>query len=312
MKSLRNKVILSGIVLLFALVATVGSTFAWFTVSNTVSVSSIELNVQSSESLLLLVDDGYDAVTDAATLNDATNYKADLTMADILASSLYDTELATWRLVPVTAAQLSGTAATDGSAATDLDALDASAFRLMDIDSKVYSAASANQTTGGYIQIDFWALSQSTTSEDIVLEDLAITSTGNALESQKQVVNAVNVAIFDNASTYSIFSLNPDYAFAFTTGMRGYDGNTTDSILLATQGDLIALHSTYYEAGSTPAANIVTDTIANATTIATLASNTPTKISVLIYVEGWDAETTNGILAATFQISFKFSLKDAA
>ncbi len=315
MKSLRNKVVLSGIVLLFALVATIGSTYAWFTVSNTVSVSSIELNVQSSESLLLLVDDGYVYSTtgqdDTDFLDDATNYKADLTMADILASSLYDTELATWRLVPVTAAQLASGAATNGSEATNLDALDASAFQLMDIDSKVYSAASANQTDGGYIQIDFWALSQSTTSEAIVLEDLEIASdSGNSL-SQDAIVDAVNVAIYDNDSTYSIFSLDPDYAFAFTTGMRGFDDDATDSI--ATPAPLLADHALFFDnGGSADVANVSEITIADATTIATLASNVPQKVSVLIYVEGWDAETTNGILAATFQISFKFSLKDAA
>jgi hypothetical protein len=312
MKSLRNKVILSGIVLLFALVATIGSTYAWFTVSNTVSVSSIELNVESSESLLLLVDDGYNLVDDEAYLEDATNYKANLTMADIIASTLYDTELATWRLVPVTAAQLADGVTNDGSDATNLDALDASAFQLMDIDSKVYSAASANQTDGGYIQIDFWALSQSTTSEDIILEDLEIASdSGNSL-SQDEIVDAVNLAVYDNDSKYSIFSLDPDYEFAFATGMRGFDDDATDAISFAARTDLIELHATYYNEAGTNLANIVTNTIANATTIATLASNVPQKLSVLIYVEGWDEQTTNGVLAATFQISFKFSLKDVA
>ncbi|MFA5698090.1 MAG: hypothetical protein WC888_06695, partial [Candidatus Izemoplasmatales bacterium] len=58
MKSLKTKVILSAIVLMFALVATIGSTYAWFTVSNTVSVSSIQMNVGTQEGLLIRAYDG--------------------------------------------------------------------------------------------------------------------------------------------------------------------------------------------------------------------------------------------------------------
>ncbi|MFH0993262.1 MAG: hypothetical protein V1761_02810, partial [bacterium] len=96
MKSLRNKIILSGLVLLFALVATIGSTFAWFTVSNTVTVGAMQLNVQTSESLLIKPYAGEDG--DEGALLNAENYKANITIADILAASdLYDS-YGTWKL----------------------------------------------------------------------------------------------------------------------------------------------------------------------------------------------------------------------
>lgn len=57
MNSLRRKVRLSAIVLMLALFTTLGSTFAWFTVSNTVTVGSIDLNVKTSPSLLIRVYD---------------------------------------------------------------------------------------------------------------------------------------------------------------------------------------------------------------------------------------------------------------
>ena len=55
MKSLRNKVILSGIVLVFAFIATIGSTYAWFTVSQTVSVDTMNLNVSAADNLAIRI-----------------------------------------------------------------------------------------------------------------------------------------------------------------------------------------------------------------------------------------------------------------
>ncbi|MFA5696821.1 MAG: hypothetical protein WC888_00125 [Candidatus Izemoplasmatales bacterium] len=57
MKSLKKKVILSAFVLGFSLLTAFGSTYAWFTVSNTVTINSIELNVSTSPSLLIRVYD---------------------------------------------------------------------------------------------------------------------------------------------------------------------------------------------------------------------------------------------------------------
>ena len=53
MKGLRNKVILSGIVLLFAFIATIGSTYAWFTVSTQTTVEGVSLQVTAADNLLI-------------------------------------------------------------------------------------------------------------------------------------------------------------------------------------------------------------------------------------------------------------------
>ena len=53
MKALKTKVILSGIVLVFAFIATIGTTFAWFTISTTATVESMELNVSAAENILV-------------------------------------------------------------------------------------------------------------------------------------------------------------------------------------------------------------------------------------------------------------------
>lgn len=98
MKQLRTKVLLSAFVLIFALVATIGSTFAWFTISTSVEIETMELNVSTEDSLLIKVwETGEDFNT--PTLLDASQYKTFIPIEDILATYA---DLATWRLSPVT------------------------------------------------------------------------------------------------------------------------------------------------------------------------------------------------------------------
>jgi len=322
MKSLRNKVVLSAIVLAFALIATIGSTYAWFTVSNTVAVSSIQLNVQSSESLLIRVYDGETGLlADNATeqLLDAATYSANLTYANIIATDYYGAsgtgDLAASRLTPVTAA-------VDNTYA----ALNAKALKLMDVDSKVLTTTgvNGNSSTGEYVDVKFWLLSQTTTLP-VVLDTLSITAS-NTLGTQDAIVNAVTVAVWESGhstvaagaitgfvdteatSNSYIFSMNPDYGFAFVSGMRGYDGDTTDT-LGAQSAVLTALHSLY--ASTAAVAHVSAATVSGATSVVTLTAGQPTLVNVRIYVEGWDAQTTNAVLAAIFSVSFKFSLKTA-
>jgi len=209
MKSLRNKVVLSAIVLAFALIATIGSTYAWFTVSNQVSVSSIELNVQSSESLLIRVFN--DEASDDSTLLNATTYSANLTYADIIAKAYYGTSgagnLAASRLTPVTAA-------VDGTYA----ALDAKALKLMNIETKALTTigVNPNASDGEYVDIKFWLLSQGTVEEAIVLEALSILpNNGTGYTTTKDTVtNAVNLAVWE--SGHSTVVANAVTAFVDT------------------------------------------------------------------------------------------------
>ncbi|MDD3124070.1 MAG: hypothetical protein PHC62_11285 [Candidatus Izemoplasmatales bacterium] len=318
MKSLRNKVVLSAVVLAFALIATIGSTYAWFTVSDQASVTGVELNVQSSKSLLMRVYDGETGLlADDATekLLDASTYSSNVSFSDITGTSTYSA-LDTYHITPVTAAY-------DSNADDTYDALNAKDLNLLNIDTKVLSAASGNATDGNYIDIKFWLLSQ-TSTETVALDTLDITAS-NVLGTKDAVTNAVNVAVWESGhstvaagaitgfvdtestSTAFIFSLNPDYAFAFESGMRGYNTGTPVLNSLSTAGDLVALHSLY--ASTSSLANVSADTLMGATSVVTLTAGQPTLVTVRIYVEGWDAQTTNAILAAAFQVSFKFTLR---
>ncbi|MFA5381031.1 MAG: hypothetical protein WC296_03695 [Candidatus Izemoplasmatales bacterium] len=314
MKSLKTKVILSAIVLMFALVATIGSTYAWFTVSNTVSVSSIQMNVGTQEGLLIRPYNGETGPTSDPTLLNATTYKSNLTQTDITAVALY-TNLNAWRLSPVTA-----TAALDGTT------INGYALNTMNIDTKAFTPIDAaipstdiNAATGKVIDISFWLLHQGTVDLPIALEGLTITA-ANALGAQDAVVNAVKLAIWKAADGDTpvaspaavTFGLDNDYDFAFTLGMRGYDSGTAtnNSILTASKTSLLAAQEEYYKTGETAdTTDIFAYTLAGADPIATLTKNVPTLVTVRIYIEGWDAQCTNAILAAIFTINFKFTLQ---
>ncbi|MCK7485959.1 MAG: hypothetical protein MZU97_10720 [Bacillus subtilis] len=51
------------------------------------------------------------------------------------------------------------------------------------------------------------------------------------------------------------------------------------------------------------------DVKANATTLFNLIANTPTKVTIRIWIEGWDAQANNNLVGAVFNMSFGFIVK---
>jgi len=312
MTNLKTKVIMTGLVLLFAIIASFGTTYAWFTVSNTVEVGQMQINVKTDTSLLIRVYDGEfegeeaQDLLDEESLLDAAQYRNNLVSTDITDTTKY-AGLAGYRLGPVTAAN------------SAYDDLDGQTLKTMDVITKALTATTnANAPTGDFIELKFWLLSQ-VSNNTIYLSDLAITvnPADNDLDSQDNVIYAVNLAVWMSqemdtpvADPALIFSTNPDYAFAFTSGMRGA-ADTPDEPTIAgpytltggQRSGLLAQHSLFYGAD---AANISSST--TPTAIATLNGDMPSLITVRIYIEGWDAQTTNAILASKFNISFNFEI----
>lgn len=314
MTNLKTKVIMTGLVLLFAIIASFGTTFAWFTVSNTVEVGQMQINVKTDTSLLIRVFDGeYEGdaaqdLLDEESLLDAATYRNNLVSTDITATTEY-AGLAGYRLSPVTAANAA------------YDDLDGQTLKTMDIITKALTTTTnANSPTGDFVELKFWVLSQ-VSNNTIYLSDLAISveAATNDLDSQDNVIYAVNLAVWmsqelavPTADPALIYSTNPDYAFAFTSGMRGAidtpDEPTIAGPYTLTAGQrsgLLAQHSLFSGAD---VANISSSTVP--TPIATLDGDTPSLITVRIYIEGWDAQTTNAILASKFNISFNFEIID--
>ena len=315
MSHLKSKVILAGFVLLFAVFVSFGTTYAWFTISNTVTVDSMSMTVSSGTSLLIRVYNGEyegDAAQDAideASLLDATTYLNTLTSDNIKATSKYS-GLDTYRLSPVTAASSSAYAGLNGKS-----------LKTMNIMSKALTETSnSNSSTGDFIELKFWLFCQ-TVGGNIVLTDLSITteSDTNPLDAQDNVKYAVNLAAWKSqekaveitAEGAKIFSIHPDYAFAFTSGMNGAadDVGSSAPYFLTTdqQNALLGAHAFFAGTADVNYVSKVSDQ--EATVLTALGADTPSLITIRIYIEGWDAQMTNAVLAAKFNISFGFKVQ---
>lgn len=313
MKSLRNKVILSGIVLLFAFIATIGSTYAWFTVSTSTEIEEMTLNVTAADNLLLRIADGTENTQTLAWMQDASNYKTYISLADIQAANyLIGTDPSSaWRLQPSTV--LTETVAANYG--KTLAYLPNIGETIAQDGERTYGAASANSYTGQYIHLQFWLLSQSEEDQVIQLSDFDINVDGLTTNTTEQnaIANAVRLSIWLDDTEYYDDVNDPDtggtnntaflfgnddlYDFEFLTGQTGFDGlNASNNV------------------APTTTANFPVNTPADIATLNpdlfTVTFNTPTKINVLIYIEGWDGHATNDIILAAFNVSFGFKYKE--
>jgi hypothetical protein len=305
MRSLRNKVILSGIVLLFAFMATVGSTYAWFTVSSQAEVESFDLTVSAQDNLLIQVDDGYTAVDSEVTT--IGNYSSTVTLAEILATTAY-ADLQSFKLQPVTAIQ-SGYASVDGKVLSVLTSL-------TDY-SRSLSAATANSTTEGhYIEVSFWLYSQASTSKTITLADNVAITANDTDPELLEVANAVRLSVFTDPTDAFIFGNDTDFGYTFEPGNEGHsttasgndDADFNDLFNRATP--LIDEITQELSITGSERVKDIDDESTTPTTLFTIASETPTKVTVKIYVEGWDEQAVNGIITANFDVVLGFRFNE--
>ncbi len=303
MKSLKTKVILSAVVLVFALIATIGSTYAWFTVSNQVSVNTINITVESSESLLIRPWNTDEAETEgqvyssylygdggaAWTLDDFSS------VADITTSTAYGSGYTAWRLLPVTS--LAGETSGD----TTYDSIDITSLRYLTdaTDStRPLAAATANSSTGHYLQFKFWLLRPAGSNTDIVF-DYTLTGT---------YADAMFIGTLGDKSTSAdgaldnihIFGSDLDYGFAWTSSDAGYNGDATDS---ATNWDGLGT-------GTLDTALAALEGTEGSTVINYLETeNVPELVTILVWLEGWDADASNAVMGATFTLEMTFTLQ---
>jgi hypothetical protein len=328
MKTLKTKVILSAVVLLFALVATIGSTFAWFTVSDSVEVETMELNVSTTDSLLIKVREAGETFATPSLL-DATEYKTFIPIEDILASYA---DLADWRLTPVTVIDANYAGIT-GDSFNTLTTPNTDFDRSL----TVGGGALANDEEGFVITLEFWVLSQGALGVPLILQDLSVENNGAAIQDGVETAVRLSVKAHDNvqaASQAFVFGLTNDYGFSYIENLPGYfegaavyDGgnaligfNALDELTQGYSGsgsgvDVEALlhadtaNAEFFKSDAlADLANAYVDTDAEATQIYTLNQDTPTLVTVTIFVEGWAAGAINNIIAANFDISFKFAL----
>ncbi|NLZ62100.1 MAG: hypothetical protein GX904_04820 [Acholeplasmataceae bacterium] len=311
MKALRKKVILSAVVLLFALVATIGSTYAWFTVSNTVSASSVSLKVQSTESLLIKVAAANAVATDATSHTSPADYKSYLAEGDI--TTVY-TGISTATLKPVTAIQ-AGYAAINANTLKPLAGVTSNDKRnlgsALDLDLSDDST-DINTDTGGVVQMKFWVMSQGAAQVDLYLSALSFANTTGTGKADDAMRMSVYVGDYNASNNNYIYATNLDYDFAFTAGLAGYySGEIYSGTTLLGFNKISDLTKAYSGSGSA-APNFAEMPshydLTSSSVITTLAQNTPKLITVTIYLEGWDKDTTNSIMLEQTEISFSFSI----
>ena len=321
MKALRTKVILSGIVLVFAFIATIGTTFAWFTVSQTATVEEMTLNVQSADNLLIKAFDStetyvYDTTnTTANPLNLALpgSYKTNLLTSDLVAAGYALTGVNAWRLSPATVAAGSNGNGT-GTFGKVFHVLDSN----LGSENRSYSPATGNSEDGYYITLQFILYSQSENAQNIALENFWVVSNEDNTSLQANIANAVRISVWaeadfdldipanefdtprsaDNGAT--LFGLTDDYGYTFTgdfefTGWNLY-GDT----------NMVGLH-----AATGPAVTAVTTDTNSSATLFKIQPSTPTLVTVVIYVEGWQEDADNDISEGSFDIQFGFKSSPA-
>jgi hypothetical protein len=339
MKALKNKVILSAVVLLFALVATIGSTYAWFTISNEVEVKEMTLNVQAADNLLIRVANpaALDA-SDTTLLNASTYYQTittDLIKEYFDYTGLYyapeDTEeefplYAPWSLHPVTAVQ-------SGYATIDAKTLNSMTISSANLVRDLVTTTAKNQEGGKFIELNFWLYAQTSDGNpiNVTLKDLTITSSADA--PKNDVVNAVRVAIWGDNSAFNvagaagdayIFGIDNDYGYAFVEGRIGYSSTAAattplvDPVIGTTEfnfidqiqaeTEIVLTDHLFFTSGAA-VVGASTETLGSAQTLFALNPDEPTLFTVRIYIEGWDENTTDDINAADFNISFNFVLQ---
>lgn len=307
MNSLKKKVVSTSIIVIFALLSVIGSTFAWFTIDTSASVGDVELSIGTDVSLLIMMDfkDGgggydYSNLADKAILDNPANTKYVNNLTSGIIRPLYDYE--NIKLEPVTTE----------------DGVNFLRSRQHNSDPASFSATEGS--SGQFIQFSVWLLSQASNST-IAIRNLESTAT-NAIGFKNQVRDAVRLSIQNylpvegaNKGIY-IFGKNKDYAFSYRQDQIGYDSVTpaNNFIPALQQSFLSSKHAAYFTTLSGETTNIagersiVLDSV-NTDTIVTLTANVPQKLTIRVWIEGWDENANNNIMSALFTIKFDFVIK---
>lgn len=297
MHSLKKKVVLTSIIVLFALIATIGSTFAWFTLDFASTVNEVQLEVGSDISLLIMMDEGYDYndPDDKILLDNAANtkYVTNLTTTMIQAVYAYNNI----KLSPVT---------------TSADGLSFFKPRVLqpEYSTPAASASDDELNPGQYIEFSVWILSQVSNS-NVAIRNLQTTAS-NSIIFKNVVANAVRMSIQNQANNVFIFGHDKDYTYSYRSDQFGYDStlnSTYNSILPTLAEDLEDLHAVYFITPGTPVPGVSASPVTAATTVVSLTANVPQKLTIRIWVEGWDKDANNNIMSATLSVKFDFAVQ---
>jgi len=309
MKNLK-KLILSGILLVVALVAAVSSTLAWFTMQQDASVNDMELGA-ASEGLDLQIS------------TDNTNWGYVVTVASPNGALLKPTTF-----------DKSGTAFKELAFDTDATNEDKNKFKYVDT-----TAIEPGATTGeGYLTFDLYFKSSNENIKNLYLnitesllntdlENKTILSTVRMMFIVQEDTSSSSLTAYDSTNTL-IYEPNYEETSTYGNGAYFLQANNYIAANAFTHTSYKFLNdeltSGYYTLNDTFFADrkYTTKNDNDATTIDTdekgllitntMEANTVLKVKVCIWLEGWDGDTNNTVSLANFVAKLKFTATEAS
>src|SRR5690554_1067988 len=297
MKTLTNKLVTSVLALVLTGAALSIGVFAWFTVNNTATVDSFEANVQTGDGFYVSLDGTawYSTITSAM-------------IQDVVDNSSFT--------------EFNALTSTDGTTLTDLDGDPASA--------------------GSYIEFNLYFVGSDAFTE-IELSDLVLSSLGaqwmpGIAVPGTRSENDANIVINEFASNAARVSFENIYetAVVVVEQSAGTNDNTTGFGTFATNeavlfynaimdepissGDFPSSPIATIEAGTTVSLGALVENnepdpispiVPTPAILNTIESTTGTYkkggVTVRVWIEGWDEQSFNAILADTLSVSFTFT-----
>ena len=283
--------------LLIAVLALSGVTYAWFSSSKTAQVDSFELNVQAADGLLISADNA--------------SWKSTMTLDEIKTAQNDVNALFTAQggliLSPVSAS--SGTSNVSSGKVT---------FYKAEADGKKLSGVTA--AAGGYLYFDLYFQNAGSAAKTVKLTGSDITNgadtaLSSALASRIGIVQGGSASIGAAISGYSGTSLTILEPNATQHTQAGINDYKTYSVNAASDAkfDTLALCKAP-EGGviadrwnaSDVAVAMATSTAAADTTF-TIPANQTTKVTFYVWVEGQDADCLNDVAGKAMSVDLKFS-----
>ncbi|MFA6647330.1 MAG: hypothetical protein WCS32_01715, partial [Candidatus Izemoplasmatales bacterium] len=180
------------------------------------------------------------------------------------------------------------------------------------ISSRTYDTAIKNDPDGHYIELKFWVFSQQADDlRNFNLSSMTISATDQDGK-KEEVANAVRVSMWMDDSLYgstatvgdaTIFGNDANYDYDFN------DGNANETVIDENNALNTSGGDTYVGALESAIVD-VDDAGFTAETIFQIEKETPTLLTILIYVEGWNSFADNDIAESEFNFTFTFNTSD--
>ena len=318
-RKFRKSMLSTLVILMAAVLSLTGATYAWFTTGDSATVSNISAGVESGTGLLISTDaSNWSSVADIKISESSTFVYKTLSSAGNVTNGELDI---------FTAALNTANQKINGIAAAD----------------KTATGAGEASRNGGYVAFDIYFNNANGPAKNISIGNIDITSTSANTRAFriafiKQGEAAVNSMGDDYTSTLKALKLTSGTATIYepmatshiTNGVKDYQTNynsaaagdskfeyygikaAPESLLTDVERYVGKYTDGAYVAGTSDYLAKVETKTDTADTYFTLSENSYTKITVVIWLEGQDADCLNEISGGSFAVTLGFTASAVA